>query len=67
MGTMIQRRRLVEEDFRGTQFLKAAKSLQGNNDILSITRPDVIREIHLVRVLVDMIRKIVRSTAWLLL
>lgn len=46
MGTMIQRYRLQENDFRGERFLKAEKDLKGNNDLLSITRPDVIMEIH---------------------
>lgn len=46
MGTMIQRRQLEEEDFRGNQFADHPKPLKGNNDILSITRPDVIEEIH---------------------
>ncbi|CAD5120349.1 DgyrCDS8923 [Dimorphilus gyrociliatus] len=46
MGTMIQRHQLEEEDFRGTQFANHSKPLKGNNDILSITRPDIIEEIH---------------------
>ena len=46
MGTMIQRHRLVEADFRGTQFADHDKDLKGNNDLLVLTRPDVIREIH---------------------
>ena len=46
MGTMIQRYRLVEEDYRGEMFKQWARDLKGNNDILSLTRPDVIREIH---------------------
>lgn len=46
MGTMIQRYTLTEDDFRGTQFKDHPKNLKGNNDILSITRPDVISEIH---------------------
>lgn len=46
MGTMIQRYQLTEEDFRGTQFVDHPCSLKGNNDLLSITRPDVIKEIH---------------------
>jgi len=47
MGTMIQRYKLKEADFRGERFAKSEKDLQGNNDLLSITRPDVIKEIHL--------------------
>ena len=45
-GTMIQRYNLKEEDYRGTRFLDCPVLLKGNNDILSLTRPDVIREIH---------------------
>lgn len=46
MGTMIQRHKLEEEDFRGDRFKDHPSPLKGNNDLLSITRPDVIREIH---------------------
>jgi 5-methyltetrahydrofolate--homocysteine methyltransferase len=46
MGTMIQRYNLTEEDFRGERFRDFDVLLKGNNDLLSITRPDVIREIH---------------------
>jgi 5-methyltetrahydrofolate--homocysteine methyltransferase len=46
MGTMIQRYALEEEDFRGERFKDHAHPLKGNNDLLSITRPDIIREIH---------------------
>jgi 5-methyltetrahydrofolate--homocysteine methyltransferase len=46
MGTMIQRYKLTEADFRGERFEHHAKDLQGNNDLLILTRPDVIREIH---------------------
>ncbi len=46
MGTMIQRHRLSEEDFRGERFADWSRDLRGNNDLLSITRPDVIEEIH---------------------
>ena len=46
MGTMIQRYKLEEEDFRGERFKNHELSLKGNNDLLSITRPDVISEIH---------------------
>ena len=42
MGTMIQRRGLTEEDYRGERFAKYYRSLKGNNDLLSITRADVI-------------------------
>jgi len=47
MGTMIQQQSLTEEDFRGTSFLEHPSPLKGNNDLLSITRPDVIEKIHL--------------------
>jgi 5-methyltetrahydrofolate--homocysteine methyltransferase len=46
MGTMIQRYKLEEEDFRGERFKNHPCSLKGNNDLLSITRPDIIKEIH---------------------
>ena len=46
MGTMIQRYTLDEHDFRGDRFANHLHPLKGNNDMLSITRPDVIREIH---------------------
>ena len=47
MGTMIQRFDLQEEDFRGTRFADHLGELKGNNDMLSLTRPDIIREIHI--------------------
>ncbi len=46
MGTMIQSRKLVEQDFRGTHFADHGQELRGNNDILCLTRPDVIIDIH---------------------
>ena len=46
MGTMIQRHDLQESDFRGDRFNDHPKDLKGNNDLLSLTRPDIIREIH---------------------
>ncbi|MBL8305464.1 MAG: homocysteine S-methyltransferase family protein [Rubrivivax sp.] len=46
MGTMIQRHKLTEADFRGTRFTDHPTDLKGNNDLLVLTRPDVIREIH---------------------
>jgi 5-methyltetrahydrofolate--homocysteine methyltransferase len=46
MGTMIQARQLNEADFHGERFAGHGKSLKGNNDILSLTRPDVIHDIH---------------------
>jgi len=46
MGTMIQRHKLEEEDFRNEDLRDHPNALKGNNDLLSITRPDVIRDIH---------------------
>lgn len=46
MGTMIQRYTLTEEDFRGERFKNHPCDLKGNNDLLSITRPDIIEAIH---------------------
>src|SRR3978361_128703 len=46
MGTMIQRYQLTEEDFRGERFRDHLSDLKGNNDLLNITRPDVIKAIH---------------------
>jgi methionine synthase I (cobalamin-dependent) len=46
MGSLIQGYALEEADFRGTRFTDSAKDLKGDNDLLNITRPDVIREIH---------------------
>ncbi|XP_022526031.2 methionine synthase [Astyanax mexicanus] len=46
MGTMIQQRKLEEEDFRAQEFKDHPKSLKGNNDLLSITQPEVIYSIH---------------------
>ena len=46
MGTMIQRYALSEADYRGTRFAAHPKDLKGNNELLQLTRPDVIREIH---------------------
>jgi 5-methyltetrahydrofolate--homocysteine methyltransferase len=46
MGTMIQRYPLEEADFRGERFTSHASSLKGNNDLLNLTRPDIIFDIH---------------------
>lgn len=46
MGTMIQRYKLEDADYRGERFKDFPHDLKGNNDLLSLTRPDVIREIH---------------------
>jgi len=47
MGTLIQKHQLREEDFRGTLLTDHPKDLRGNNDLLVLTRPDIISEIHL--------------------
>lgn len=47
MGTMIQRHQLQEEDFRGERFRDHGHDLRGNNDLLCLTRPQVIEDIHL--------------------
>ena len=46
MGTMIQRYKLGDADYRGARFQDHPKDLKGNNEMLQLTRPDVLREIH---------------------
>ena len=46
MGTMVQKYKLEEEDFRGDRFPDSKIDLKGNNDLLSLTRPHIIKEIH---------------------
>lgn len=46
MGTMIQRHNLSEQDYRGTRFADWQSDIKGNNDLLSLTRPDIIKDIH---------------------
>ncbi|MHB1250148.1 MAG: homocysteine S-methyltransferase family protein, partial [Polaromonas sp.] len=46
MGTMIQRFKLSEAQYRGERFKDFHKDVKGNNELLSLTRPDVIRDIH---------------------
>jgi len=46
MGTMVQRHALEEADFRGERFADHSGDLKGNNDLLSLTRPEIIRDIH---------------------
>lgn len=46
MGTMIQRYNLTEEDYRGERFADWGQDLKGNNDLLSLTKPEVIKTIH---------------------
>ena len=46
MGTMIQRYKLAEEDYRGERYARHEHELKGNNDLLVITQPDLVKEIH---------------------
>jgi len=46
MGTMIQRHRLGEKDFRGTRFAGHPSDVKGNSDLLVLTQPDIITAIH---------------------
>src|SRR6266404_3484332 len=46
MGTMIQRARLAEEDYRGQRFRDWGRELKGNNDLLSLTQPALVHDIH---------------------
>ncbi|WP_299431780.1 homocysteine S-methyltransferase family protein [uncultured Aquimarina sp.] len=46
MGTMLQRHKFTEEDFRGERFKEWPVPVQGNNDLLSITQPEAIKEVH---------------------
>ncbi len=46
MGTMIQQHKLTEQDFRGARFAHHSKDVKGNNELLSLVRPDIILDIH---------------------
>ena len=46
MGTQIQTYKLQEEDYRGTQFVNVEKLVKNNNDLLNITQPSLVTEIH---------------------
>ena len=46
MGSMIQQYKLTEEDYRGEQFKDYHRDLKGNNDLLVMTKPSVVKEIH---------------------
>ena len=46
MGTMIQSYKLEEADYRGEQFADWPSDLKGNNDLLSLTQPDILQQIH---------------------
>jgi 5-methyltetrahydrofolate--homocysteine methyltransferase len=47
MGTMLQTRKFTEADFRGARFADWPRDLRGNNDLLTLTQPDAVRDIHL--------------------
>lgn len=47
MGTMIQRHKLSEEDYRGERFKDWGQDVKGNNDLLTLTQPDIIKQIHM--------------------
>ena len=46
MGTMIQRHKLEEADYRGTRFADFEHDVKGNNDLLVLTQPHIIKDIH---------------------
>ena len=46
MGTMLQRRKLQEADYRGERFASHPRDLRGNHDVLVLTRPDVVEDVH---------------------
>ena len=46
MGTMLQRRNFSENDFRGERFKNFSHPLKGNNDLLSLTQPEAVKEVH---------------------
>lgn len=46
MGTMIQRYKLTEEDYRGERYAGYPSDIKGNNEVLSLTQPDIIQAIH---------------------
>ena len=50
MGTMLQRYKLEEDSFRGTEFADWPKNLKGNNDLLSLTQPLLVETIHKVSI-----------------
>jgi len=47
MGTMIQRYKLQEEDYRGERFKDHEYDVKGNNELISLVQPDILRDIHL--------------------
>ena len=46
MGTMIQQHKLDEADYRGARFADWGQDVKGNNDLLNLTQPDIIKDIH---------------------
>ena len=48
MGTMLQQYNFSEEDFRGERFKDYPSPLKGNNDLLSITQPEAVKEVHVI-------------------
>ena len=46
MGTMLQKSHLTEEDYRGERFKNHKSELKGNNELLSITQPEIIKDVH---------------------
>ena len=46
MGTMIQRHKPTEADYRGARFREHSHDVKGNNDLLVLTRPEIVRGIH---------------------
>ncbi len=46
MGTMVQKKKLQEDDFRGEMFKNHKKNLKNNNDVLTLTQPHIIEEIY---------------------
>ena len=66
---MIQQYNLTEEDFRGERFAQIPGQLKGNNDILCLTRPDVIRDIHRKYLaagadIIEPIPSVLQASAW---
>src|SRR5574344_508776 len=46
MGTMLQKFKLTESDYRGERFINWSQDLKGNNELLSLTKPEIIKDIH---------------------
>ena len=65
MGTMIQRHSLTEADFRGERFAEHSKDLRGNNEILSLVRPDIISQIGLAVPLILLYEVSILAARWM--